>query len=121
HPMFNVETETLWQLAVENSYEPEWLSSLQNTPETQAIAQWLSWLAREATYQPLSTMFEHVLGIRDDSLQRYIKQYFVEDQHITQTYIETLSAIRLLREQVRDFSLQPTVGLADFLQFIDTE
>lgn len=121
HPMFSIENQTLWELAAENRYDAQWLSSMQSRDETRELAQWLSWLATESTYQPLSVMFEHILGIRDDSPQQYIKQYFITDQKITDVYIETLSAIRLLREQVRDFSLQPSTRLGDFLEFVDTE
>lgn len=121
HPMFSVESNVLWELAVENRYDAQWLSSMLAREETKEIAEWLSWLATEASYQPLSVMLEHILGIRDDSPQHYIHQYYIADQQLTQSYIETLSAVRLFREQVREFSLQDSVELSDFLEFIDTE
>lgn len=121
HPMFCIEDQTLWELAVVNRYDAQWLSSMTAKEETRALAEWLSWLANESTYQPLSVVLEHILGIRDDSPQKYIQQYFIADQQITSTYIETLSAIRILRGEVRDFSLQPETKLNDFLEFVDTE
>lgn len=121
HPMFCLENEILWKLAEENRYSPQWLASILSTPETTEFGEWLNWLTTEASYQPLSLIIEHIIGIREDSSQSYLRHYYVEDQRLSSTYIQTLSAIRLLRELVNEFTPASTAVLKDFLLFIDTE
>lgn len=121
HPMFCVESKVLWEVARENRYDQQWMASILSTPETKEIGEWLNWLANEASYQPLAVVLEHVIGLRDDSPQSYLRHYFVEDQQLTHSYLETLSAIRLLRSLVQEFTANANPTLTDFLEFVQTE
>jgi len=121
HPMFNLESKLLWEIAKENRYDAQWLQSMATHDETRDIADWLNWLATEATYQPLSVMVEHILGLREDSPQTYMRHYYVEDQQLTPSYLETLSAVHLLRTLVNEFAASTSPNLTDFLSFIATE
>jgi len=121
HPMFNIENEVLWEIARENRYDPNWLQSMSQRPKTDDVANWLEWLATESSYQPLAVIIEHILGIRDDSPHKYFKNYFVENKQLSSSYIQTLSAIRLLRKLVNEFSPETRPGIEDFLTFVDTE
>jgi len=121
HPMFCIESGILWEIAEENRYNPNWLESIKLRPETATFGEWLDWLATESSYQPLPIMIEHVLGIREDSPQSYFKHYYIEDQKLSTSYIQTLSAIRLLRELVSEFTPDFKPSLKHFLDFITTE
>lgn len=121
HPMFCIEPKTLWTIAEANRYEPFWLESMMEHSDTKDLAEWLNKIAGEVSFQPLSMTLEHILGIRDDSTQSYFKQYFIEDQQIGSDYVQTLSAVRKLRQLVTEFSAGTTPSLDDFLLFVDTE
>jgi len=121
HPMFVIERRALWEIARENRYDQQWMASILEKPETKEVGDWLNWLAGEATFQPLGTLLEYIMGIHEDSPQSYLKQYYVEDKQLTYTYLETLSAIRMLRDLVNEFSANSNPTLSDFLKFIETE
>jgi len=122
HPMFQVDEELLWQIAKENRRDPQWLASLQDHQSTQPIAKWLYWLAKEANHQPLPVLLENIMGLRQSSEhQAYIREYFISDHQLTNLYLETLSAIRILRNMASEFSIKQNPSIVDFLEFIATE
>lgn len=121
HPMFVIESKTLWEIAKSNRYDPQWFSSILDNPETKHIGNWLDWLASEASYQPLPVILEHIIGLRDDSKESYVKHYFIEDQQLSQEYIQTLSAVRILKDLASEFTVNSQPTLNDFLAFIETE
>lgn len=121
HPMFGVDGELLWFIAKENRFDPQWFSSLLEHPKTRPLGEWLQWLAAQAQYQPLPLLLEYIIGIKEDSPQSYIRDYFVHDQQLSNIYLETLAAIRILRDMASEFTLSNKPKLAEFLQFISTE
>ena len=121
HPAFSLEPQTIWKIATENRYDAHWLASMLENEETKELAEWFNWLASEATFQPLTVLVEHVLGISTETPQSYLQEYFINDRQISHDYIETLSAIKLLRDQASEFSLNKQPSLGEFIDFIETE
>ncbi len=121
HPMFGVDGELLWLIAKENRFDPQWLASILEHPQTRPLGEWLQWLAAQAHRQPLPLLLEYILGIQEDAPQSYIRDYFVHDQQLSNIYLETLAAIRILRDMANEFTLGSKPTLAEFLQFITTE
>ena len=125
HPVWNIPSETLWQIAKENRYEHTWLEAIKIMPETESIANWLEQLARESTYEPLDILLEKILGIRTMEELEYqspLKNYYIENsgEEINFEYLKTLSGIRTLRSAVKDASPEDTAEINDWLNYIET-
>lgn len=122
HPAWQLKPADLWRLATENFKNPDWLSSLTGSKNLRQkqIGEWLDWLASESTYQPLPVIFDNIIGLRAGiHLTSPLRQYFLSNYKLSNEYLLTLSAVRLLRQMVAEFSSQDTASLQDFLQFIN--
>ncbi len=129
HPAWGFTNDELWQLARNNYSQPDWFLSLTSSDQTKQkqLGEWLGWLAREATYQPLEVVCEHILGLRSGThMTSPLREYFIStdrayaaSQNIKQDYIHSLSAIRLLQALVREFAASEEASLADFVRFIE--
>ncbi len=120
HPMWGLSSETLWQIAITAHQKRDWLLTIKNNPATKDIADWLLWLSRQASYQPLALTLEYVLGLRpSELLTSPVQHYFVENKQINNEYLQTLSAMQILRHLVNDFSIHSQPTLTDFINFIE--
>lgn len=129
HPAWGFTNDELWQLARNNYSRPDWFQSLSTSEQTKQkqLGEWLGWLSREATYQPLEVICEHMLGLRTGThMTSPLREYFISPDHantalqnIKQAYIQSLSAIRLLQALVREFAASEEASLADFVRFIE--
>jgi DNA helicase II / ATP-dependent DNA helicase PcrA len=120
HPMWQLSPKTLWKLATANYSAPDWLDSLlaHDDEHLNSIGHWLVWLARNSNEQPLPLTMEHILGLQSsDYLTSPFKDYYLSLQPVTSQYLETLSAIELLRGLTTEFADQ-TATLADFTRFV---
>jgi DNA helicase-2/ATP-dependent DNA helicase PcrA len=121
HPMWQIDDRELWDLAISNFRSGDWLRSLQKSADIhqKQLGNWLIWLSREATYQPLTVTLEHVLGLSaSQHLTSPIREYYLTQRKITDDYLHSLSAVRLLRELVNEFSSEAEASVGDFLRFI---
>jgi len=121
HPMWHIKAATLWRLAVENYPQARWLDSLQAHQDShlQAIAQWLLWLAGEASRQPLPVMLEYLIGLRAGvHLTSPVRDYFLSLRVVDNTYLEALSATQLLTNLTAEFAVDEAADLDDFVRFI---
>ena len=121
HPMWDIEPKTLWKLAVDNRYSPRWLDSLIDSPDDmlKSLAESLLMFAQTAVSQPLPLVLEQILGLRDhESFHSPLKDYYVQNAQLSQQYLETLSALQLLRSMADEFSRHNTAKLTDFVNFI---
>lgn len=121
HPMWEIPKSTLWELALKNHHETDWMKSLEKSSDKKlsAIASWLRWLASIADSQPLPLVIEFLLGLREGShLCSPLRDYFANKQSINNEYLHTLSGIRLLRELVTEFADADFVRLKDFVDFV---
>ena len=120
HPVWNLEPVTLWKLAVRQRGQADWLQALLDHSDERLInlAQWLLWLAGEASYQPLGVMLEYVMGIRaGNHLTSPVRDYYLATRKVDSQYLEALSAAQLLLRMADEFSAEPTPTLHDLLRF----
>lgn len=121
HPMWQIDPLELWQLALDGTFARDWLSSItKNQNKTLAEkGEWLLWLAATASHQPLALTLEFIIGLREaEHMTSPIKNYFAARQAISNDYLQALSALRLLRELVNEFSAGPSPTLNDFVDFV---
>lgn len=123
HPMWGIEPVELWQLAVNNYPRGDWLKSLLNSSSGQlkAIGNWLVWLSKQASSQPLAVTLEHILGLRKSrEYTSPVRQYFIDGKKDRAgEYLSSLSAIQLLRALVHEFARQSEPTLEELVRFID--
>jgi DNA helicase-2/ATP-dependent DNA helicase PcrA len=122
HPMWQQSPTTLWRLATSNYSEPDWLESLltHQDERLQAIANWLIWLARSSKTQPLTQSMEHILGLQEsEHLRSPFRQYYLDARAVSSEYLETLSAVEILRNLADEFAANDDTTLSDFVRFVD--
>lgn len=122
HPMWELPAQELWQLAVDNYSDPSWLDAIlasENT-ELKQIGNWLLWLGQRTTSMPLQLAVEYLIGLREGEHRNSpIRSYFAARREIDNDYLHGLSAIRLLRILVSEFSHNNDPNLQDFVRFIE--
>lgn len=123
HPMWQFSPEDLWVFATSqfSRRDSDWLTMLaeSDNQSAQQLAQWLQWLANESTYQPLAITIEQVLGlVTGQHLTSPIREYYLHGQPVSNEYLQGLSAIRLLRQLVNEFSGNNQALIADFIAFV---
>lgn len=120
HPVWQVPPKTLWQLAVRQRGQADWLQALLDHSDDNLVnlANWLLWLAGENSYQPLGIMLEFLLGLRPGShLTSPLREHYLATRPIDHTYMEALSATQLLLRLAEEFTDQPTATLGDLVRF----
>lgn len=122
HPVWGLDARTLWQLAVDNRYNPDWLASLlDHQDETfQAFGTWLMWLAAQAQANHLAVVLDYILGLRpSDSYHSPFRAYYIDTpDQLSSDYTTTLSAIQRLRGLVAEYAGTATPTVADFVRLI---
>jgi len=121
HPMWEITPKLLWQISVDNFSYPNWLEYLLESPEDKLskIANWLIWLARTSKDIPLALLFEYLIGLETgEYLTSPLRHYYLNNEHVTTEYLETISAINILRGLTVEFSDQ-SPRLDDFVRFIN--
>lgn len=119
--IWGVSTEALWQLAIDNRFRPHWIKSLlaSEDPRVSKLMKNLMELARESTTAPLSLMIEYVVGLRPhNEFTSPLRARYFKDKTTTSSYLEALSALRLLIDLTHEFSTKNEANLADFMQFV---
>jgi DNA helicase-2/ATP-dependent DNA helicase PcrA len=120
HPVWNIDPSTLWQLAVRQRGQADWLQALQDHSDTQLVnlAQWLLWLAGESSYQPLLVMLEYLLGLRPSiHLTSPIRDHYLATRAIDSQYLQALSATQMLLKLAEEFSEGPASSLSDLVRY----
>ncbi len=121
HPMWHLSALQLWKLATANYSSPDWLNSLLDSDDEQLqkIGHWLAWLGRNSNDQPLALTIEYILGLREGQyLTSPFREYYINKKPVSSEYLETLSAINVLRNLVEEFGSSETT-LHDFMRFIE--
>ena len=121
HPMWGVPAKSLWKLATDNYSNPDWLQSLLEhaDPKLQSIGIWLSDIARQSGQVPLTLTLENILGLAEKAgTNSPFRDYYLVQESTTSDYLETLSAIELLRGMTEEFS-SATATLQDFVRFVE--
>lgn len=121
-PMWEISPKTLWRLAVDNHSSPDWLASLLESKDSKLsdIGHWLVWLSRSTVNQPVTISLEYILGLKEGRyLRSPFREYYLSLKPATNTYLETLSAVELLRGLANEFAGSKEANLADFVKFIE--
>ena len=122
NPMWGVKTKDLWRFAVEQQVSHDWFGGLLGSKDTELlrIGKWLDWLVSLSSNEPLAVVFEYVLGLRDnDIFPSPIKSYYFAKSRTSETFVETLSAIGLLRSLVVEFRSLGISKIEDLVEFLD--
>ncbi len=122
YPAWGIDAKDLWQIAVENYRNPNWLDTMTSSSNNtlSSTAEWLHWLSSENAHQPLPVLIEHLLGLRESEVfTSPIRQYYFEKKRDNDDYLHGLSAVQLLRSAVDDFiKADQQATLTDFLRFL---
>jgi DNA helicase-2/ATP-dependent DNA helicase PcrA len=122
-PAWGIEPKQLWELALNNYPNKDWLQSLlaANSLDLKAIGSWFIWLAAEADSQPLAITVEQIIGLRpSQSYLSPVREYFISaNQADTNKYFHGLSAVQLLRSLVKEFSAEKQPHLRDLVRFME--
>lgn len=122
HPMWEISPKKLWDLAITNYNKPAWLDSLLGNDDKQlvTVGNWFLWLGQRAVHMPLQLAIEYLIGLREGEYQiSPVRDYFAARREIDDDYLHGLSAIRLLRILVNEFSHNTNPNLQDFVRFVD--
>ncbi len=122
HAMWTLDSKVLWQFAISQQSRHDWFAGLlaSNNKQLQHIGEWLNWLTKLSSQEPLAVVIEYVLGLRNnDILASPLKAYFFSGRAMTNAYIETLSALQLLRALVSEFRAGKRARVEDFVDFIE--
>jgi DNA helicase II / ATP-dependent DNA helicase PcrA len=118
HPMWNIDNDTLWQLAIAGR-KKDWFSNLKHSESCSWIAEWFDTLCVTATTEHLNVLISDILGLSSGrSTDRSpIHSYYLSRKQLDSEYLSGLSAVRLIRSLVSDFSRGSEPSLLDFLRF----
>lgn len=129
HPMWGLDSRTLWQIAVDNYRSPNWLEYLLDSKDEnlKCIGNFLIHLAGKISQEKLIVAFEYLIGLRKLDLKDYeytnpINNYYVKNPKTDlNEYLYGLSAIKLLRSLVTEYSAENHPTLLDFVNFVVSE
>ncbi len=122
-PHWGIKPRVLWDLAVNNYPNKNWLESLLNSGDSQleSIGEWFVDLAAACGDQPLAVTIEQILGLRPvGDFTSPIKDFYTSGQgKDTNSYFHALSAIQLLRSLVHEFGKSSKPTLQELVRFIE--
>ena len=121
HPMWEFSPKALWKLAMANYSAPDWLDSLLSSDDEQFnnLGNWLVWLARTSSSEPLPRTMEYIIGLeKGQYMLSPFRKYYLDLQSTTNNYLETLSAVQLLRGLTKEFASK-NATLSDFVHFVE--
>jgi DNA helicase-2/ATP-dependent DNA helicase PcrA len=121
HPAWSIPTDTLWNLATINRRGGNWMKSLltHNNESLKQIGNWLQWLASRADTENAIVIVEYLLGLRaSEYLTSPLREYFSTRNKISTDYVQSLSAIRGLLGQVREYGSRQEPTLQNFINYI---
>lgn len=122
HPMWGIDSKILWRFAIRQQTKYDWLSGAKESkhhPLANA-GKWLDWLCNVSASEPLAVVIEYVLGLRDSEQGRSpMRNYFFASKNMSESYLQALSAIQLLRLLVAEFRSAGIAKTEDFVSYID--
>lgn len=122
HPMWNIPPEILWQLAISQQQQYDWLSGLKTSDHAllHKIGEWFEYLTHLSVGEPLAVVVEYALGLRNNEIiESPIQAYFLRQADMDEAYIETLSAVQTLRGLIDEFRSVRISKVSDFVRFVD--
>lgn len=123
HPAWHVSATTLWELALQNRANEQWLASIcAHTDERlSAIGNWLLWLGQQAQHETLPVMLEYCLGLRaGEHATSPLRDYFINNKARRDAgYLAGLSGLHTLRAALAEFTQLKASDLTSLQDFVD--
>lgn len=124
-PFWGIDPVTVWRLS-RQAYENRqpWLEVMldSSTPRLNKIAHFLTECAQYAVSEPLEYVLDRLIGSREGRsyTSPYREYHFSEERFRNNRgeYIAFLSALRLLRNKLREYRRKEVIYLRDLIEFI---
>ncbi len=126
HPAWGIEPKELWRLSLDayNAHQT-WMEVMATTPRFTSIHEWLVARAADTATLALEPMIDSLIGRSDNELAENASPYFAyffSPEALSQSpdaYIEYLGALRTIRNKLREYKVGLSIGLNDFIEFIE--
>lgn len=135
HPAWGITTQDLRKLSLK-AYDARsrWLDLMETLPAFSTIYLLFTELAQHATYEPLETMLDYIIGTEpipvhsaeqgDHAVTSPLRQYYFNEDILTtepDLYLRYLEGLRTIRTTLRDHHENETesITLLSFVRFID--
>ncbi len=126
HPVWNFSSADIWKLSLASwRNRQQWLEVMQTMPIFQPFSSWLINLSLLNQAEPIEQQIDRLIGL-DESIQDYhspIKNYFFSSEQLEKnpdSYLETLEALRTIRDQAKSHFDTDNPTLNDLIDLIDT-
>lgn len=126
YPFWGVDPVTVWRTSCQAyKYRQYWLDVMResDTPRLQEIARFLLECAQQAASDPLEYVLDRLIGSRKGSEFRspYREYHFSNErfQDNRGEYLAFLSALRLLRNKLREYRRTEVIYLRDLVEFVE--
>lgn len=124
HPAWGIEPKDLWRLSLDAyTSRQNWMEVMATTPQFVPIHEWLVNRAAESKHLALEPIIDLLIGRQEDeTLPSPYFAYFFSPEALEEkpdTYIDCLTALRAIRARLRDHQPGKTIGLKDFVEFIE--
>ncbi len=125
-PMWSIDSKTLWEIALDNFYDPDWLTSLENHSDENIskLSKFFIELSRIIDGEPLAVAIEYIVGLRKTEVGvSPLKTYFLsfENKNELHLYLHGLSALHYLRNCAQEFSSEKRADLESYIDFIELQ
>lgn len=121
YPMWQIDPQTLWQLAIDGRHG-NWLQLITQNADSKLsqVGNWFTYLSSNILVEPLAVIIEIILGLRTVSgFTSPVRQWYIKQTEIDKNYLQGLSSIELLLTVVNEFSHTQKANLEDFVNFMD--
>lgn len=130
HPMYGFSAESIWRLSLASSRNHlSWLETMMTTAAFKPFAEWIISQASMVTREPMELMIDRLIGVPTETVGDEIVgfaspmygHYFGDTarDHHPSTYLDSLEALRTVRDHLREYKPDETLLLPDLLDFID--
>ena len=128
HPAWGYDNESVWKLSL-NAYKHRggWLEEMSTVPEFKPLHDWLVDMAKSCLNQPAELVIDTLTGYpaedrTDGKFHSPLYPYFFSESMRTSSpdeYVSYLEALRTIRAKLRDYRPDASLGLQDFVDFVD--
>ncbi len=127
YPFWGIDPVTTWRLSRQAYEEGQlWLEAMLASKDKSLskLANWLLECAHQAKSQPLEHVIDILIGVKKLSgFKSPYRDYYFSSEKFDENrgeYLAFLSALRLLRNKLREYHYREVIYLKDLVGFIDT-
>jgi DNA helicase-2/ATP-dependent DNA helicase PcrA len=128
HPAWQFDNESLWKLSL-GAYKHRggWLEEMATVPTFKPLHDWLIGMAKSCLNEPAEQVIDTLTGYpsedrSDGAFHSPLYPYFFSESMRTGSpdeYVSYLEALRTIRAKLRDYRPEASLGLQDFVDFVD--